>query len=217
MRDYIPHREAELIIWVDNFIKGVSVYTDDLEIPEKELSAIKAAQAYFRSVAEDAKGGERTPVLTAKKDEAKADLVALVRGMVGFRLQNPKVSASMRVEMGLPPHDTVRTDHITVPETVDFGLHLRNIREILVDFRVSGSAGKAKPAHYDGAVIVWAVLDKPPAGIEDLNRHAMASRTPYALSFSEEERGRTVYITLAWQNERGNTGAWAEIQSAVVP
>jgi len=31
------------------------------------------------------------------------------------------------------------------------------------------------------------------------------------------ERGRTVYIALSWQNERGLIGQWSEIQSAVIP
>jgi hypothetical protein len=45
----------------------------------------------------------------------------------------------------------------------------------------------------------------------------MASKTPHAIPFQEEERGRTVYIAAAWQNERGNIGQWSEILSAVVP
>jgi hypothetical protein len=38
-----------------------------------------------------------------------------------------------------------------------------------------------------------------------------------AFPFEEEERGSTVYIAAAWQNERGNIGAWSEILSAVIP
>jgi len=45
----------------------------------------------------------------------------------------------------------------------------------------------------------------------------MASRTPHALEFTEEERGETVYIALSWQNERGLTGQWSEIQNAIIP
>jgi hypothetical protein len=45
----------------------------------------------------------------------------------------------------------------------------------------------------------------------------MASKTPHALEFTEEERGKTVYIAATWQNERGIIGNWSEIQSAVIP
>jgi hypothetical protein len=45
----------------------------------------------------------------------------------------------------------------------------------------------------------------------------MASRTPHTLIFEEGQRGKTVQIALAWQNERGILGAWSEYKSAVIP
>jgi hypothetical protein len=45
----------------------------------------------------------------------------------------------------------------------------------------------------------------------------MASKTPHSLDFPEEERGKTVYIAAAWQNERGIIGPWSEIQNAIIP
>ena len=82
---------------------------------------------------------------------------------------------------------------------------------------VEYSAHKAKPTGYDGAVIVWGILDAPPTGPDDLVNHAMASRTPHVLTFEEAQRGKTVYICAAWQNERGNIGPWSEILNAIVP
>ena len=106
----------------------------------------------------------------------------------------------------------IRTSHIDVTEIVEFELIVRNIREIIVNFWIKGASHKAKPKGYDGAVIVWDVLDSPPARPDDLNRH-----TPYSLHFDESERGKTVYVALCWQNARGNIGQWSEILSAVVP
>jgi hypothetical protein len=94
---------------------------------------------------------------------------------------------------------------------------LRNIREVLVNFWIKGETHRAKPLHYDGAVIIWAILDTPPASPDDLILHTLASKTPHTLEFREEDRGKTVYIAAAWQNERGNVGRWSEIQSAVIP
>jgi hypothetical protein len=45
----------------------------------------------------------------------------------------------------------------------------------------------------------------------------MASRTPFILHFEETERGKTVYVSIAWQNERGILGQWSEYKSAIVP
>jgi hypothetical protein len=70
--------------------------------------------------------------------------------------------------MGIPNKDLIRTPHIDVTEVVEFELKLRNIREVLVNFWIKGADHKAKPDGYDGAVIVWDVLDAPPKCHEDL-------------------------------------------------
>ena len=129
----------------------------------------------------------------------------------------PPVTDSDRAAMAVPIRDLIRTPHFEVTEDVEFEIRLRSIREILVNFWVKGQINMAKPTGYDGAVFVWDVLDAPPTTPDDLNRHMMASRTPHSLEFDETERGKTVYISAAWQNERGNRGRWSEIQSAVVP
>jgi len=119
--------------------------------------------------------------------------------------------------MRIPNRDLIRTPHIEVTEVVEFDLALRNIREVLVNFWIKGAAHKAKPTGYDGAIIIWDVLAAPPPDLHHLTFHTMASKTPHALKFAEEERGKTVYIAAAWENERGNVGQWSEILSAVVP
>jgi hypothetical protein len=45
----------------------------------------------------------------------------------------------------------------------------------------------------------------------------MASKTPHTLEFTEEDRGKRVYVSACWQNERGLTGQWSDIQNAVIP
>jgi len=45
----------------------------------------------------------------------------------------------------------------------------------------------------------------------------MAGHTPHILSFRREERGKTVWVSLSWQNELGMTGEWAAYKSAIVP
>jgi len=158
-----------------------------------------------------------TPANRLARDEAQAETTRELRGFVNQFLRFPPVTNVDRVEMGIPNHDTIRTDHKVVTEIVDFVLHLRNIREIMVDFWVQGQTNKAKPPGYDGAVIVWGTLDQPPQHTDDLIQHTMASRTPFALHFDETERGKTVYVAAAWQNERGIIGQWSEFKNAIIP
>jgi hypothetical protein len=167
---------------------------------------------------ERARGPYRSKVDVQNKNEAKTALEAALRTYIqGFVARNPYVTVEDRAEMDLPARDTVRTPHLTVSETVEYTLYLRGIREIMVRFHAKGSTHAARPARCVGAVVVWDVLDAPPERAENLTRHALASRTPHALEFAETERGKTVYTALAWQNERGITGAWSDIKSAVIP
>jgi len=57
----------------------------------------------------------------------------------------------------------------------------------------------------------------PRPNAPDLAHHTMASRTPHIIEFDETGCGKTAYIALQWQNERGLTGPWSEVQTAVVP
>jgi hypothetical protein len=65
--------------------------------------------------------------------------------------------------------------------------------------------------------LALAACPTPPERPTDLAEHTMASRSPHILEFDESDRGKTVYIALQWQNERGLTGPWSEMQTAVVP
>jgi hypothetical protein len=152
-----------------------------------------------------------------RRNEAQAATTAILREFVNQFLRFPPVTNADRAEMGIPNHDTIRTDHKVVTETVDFVIHLSTIRELKIDFWIQGASHKAKPHGYDGAVIIWGLRDTPPETPDQLEHHTMASRTPFTLHFDEPERGKTIYVGLAWQNERGILGAWSEYKSAVVP
>jgi hypothetical protein len=158
-----------------------------------------------------------TPAAGTAKNDARKPPERVIRPFVRRFLQFEPVTNADRVNMRLPLHDIIRTDHKVVEEEVEFVLIIRGIRVVHVDFWILGADHKAKPHGYDGAVLVWDVLDAPPADIHALDRHTMASRTPHTIEFPEEERGKTVYVALAWQNERGIIGRWSDIKSAVVP
>jgi hypothetical protein len=158
-----------------------------------------------------------TPANTLRRNEAQAATTAILREFVNQFLRFPPVTNPDRAEMGIPNHDAIRTDHKVVTEIVDFVIHLSSIRELKIDFWIQGASHKAKPHGYDGAVIIWGLRDTPPETPDQLEHHTMASRTPFTLHFDEPERGKTVYVALAWQNERGILGAWSEYKSAVVP
>jgi len=219
--DYIPARDADFGHWLKNlsaFVEGKTGGPSPAwdHVPSAEVDALVAACEdwgihYERTLQPHA------PSLTTAKNDARKRAEAAVRPFVRRFLHFPPVTNAERVDMGIPNRDAVRTEHHEVREFVEMSLSVTAIREVRVHVKVKGAEGNAKPKGYDGAVLVWATLDSPPADVGALSRHVMASRATHVLRFGEADRGKTVYVAGAWQNERGNLGAWSAIMSAIVP
>ena len=184
--------------------------------PNERLNALSIKYATFAGLYRAALDDPTHANIVARK-EAQAAAEHELRGFINQYLRFPPVTNAERAEMGIPNHDKTRTDHTVVTETVEFEVRLKNIRELVIEFKVKGASGKAKPDGYDGAVIIWGVRAEPPAKPEDLEHHILASRTPATLHFDETERGKTAWIAACWQNERGIEGAFSEYKNAVIP
>jgi hypothetical protein len=112
-------------------------------------------------------------------------------------------------------YDDTKTPVGIPPTRPEFSVVVKDIRRLALPFRDQGSASKARPYGMSGAVVRWGVQDAPPTEPEKLPNSKLATRTPYILNFTEEERGKTVYIVMCWQNEKGDMGSFSEIQSQV--
>jgi len=220
-RDYVPGPDALF----DNWFNNINAYLDGKtggqspqwpDIPSAAVNRMREAYDdwhghYVATLT------PHTPAQTRAKNDARARAEAVLRLFVRQYLHFDPVSNSDRTAMGIPNRDAVRTDHWDVPEHVDLSVGPGQIREVIARVRVRGAAGNAKPPGYDGAVLVWALLDSPPADVRLLTSHSMASRHIHTLRFEEAERGRTAYVCAAWQNERGILGPWSDIQGTIVP
>jgi hypothetical protein len=219
--DYIPRQDEQF----DTFFKVITQYVGTktsgtspawTHIPQPRITALNADYAAWYTAFSNT-FRPHTSVETREKNRVRQESERGLRAFVNQFLRFPPVTDMDRDAMRIPNRDLIRTPHIEVTETVEFELLLRNIREVVVNFWIKGQTHHAKPSGYDGAVIIWSILEEPPTGTDDLTLHTMASKTPHAIPFREEERGKTVYIAASWQNERGNIGAWSEILSAVIP
>jgi hypothetical protein len=216
-RDYIPRNAAQFRFYVRNLLDEVFVKNRKWEvIPEARLSELSALFTLFTG-AFDLVAAVPTPANINKRNEAQAGVTKALRVFINQYLRFAPVTNTDRIEMGIPNHDTVRTDHTIVTEEVDFVIQVASQRELSIEFWQKGQTHKAKPNGYDGAVLQWDLLDAPPADQDALTHHTMASRTPYPLHFTEEDRGKRVYVALRWQNERGILGQWSDIKDAIVP
>jgi len=224
-RNYIPANDAAFDQWFANLVDYVDRKTAGAtpewdHIPRRHVQELDAAYddwfLYYQPTKQP-----HTPVQTQAKNDARARAERVIRPFVRRFLYFEPVTNADRVALALPLHDKVRTDHLIVPEEVELVLLIEGIRVVHAQFRVLGAANIAKPDGYDGAVVVWYISQDgegpPEGGPDDYPEHTMASRTPHIIQFKENERGKTVYVAAAWQNERGFLGRWSDVQSTVIP
>jgi hypothetical protein len=219
--NYIPRNDGEFGLYYMNVMQYVGKKCagnapEWPHIPKKDQDAFIAAyMAWDRVYTVTTK--PHTPPETREKNRVKKISEKLLRDFIKQYLRFPPVTDEDRDNIGIPNYSGTRSTLSHPSERVEFSFRVKGIRQVQVDFRVQGSLNRAKPANYAGAVAVWDILDKAPEQPEDLSRHALASRTPYAIEFKEKERGKTVYVALCWVNEKGQRGPWSEVQAAIVP
>jgi hypothetical protein len=61
------------------------------------------------------------------------------------------------------------------------------------------------------------VSEVAPSRWEDLRHSAFDTHTPLTLSFESDQRGKTLYFALRWENTRGEKGKYSPIASAIIP
>jgi hypothetical protein len=217
MPDYIPQRDSELVAWSANFTAGVAVNASTWGIPPDEVANLQTADAAFATLHAQADSPAKNAIIVAEKNTAREVLKEKIRELAGFWLKNPIITDAQRIALGLHVHDTTPSNIPAPKSRPELDIDVLDFRRLKVLFHDMGSDSKAKPYGVNGAVVAYAVLDAPPADPAALTRTALATRTPYILEFTEEERGKMVYVAICWQNEKGEKGPWSEIESAIVP
>jgi hypothetical protein len=217
MREYIPRKDSELVSWSANFTEKVTENAAAWEIPAGEVADLQTGNDTFATLQKKADSPAKNSIIIAEKNVARKTLVTRIRALANFRLKNPVITDAQRIALGLHVRSATYTT-VGVPTTrPELDIDVVDFRRLKIIFHDMGSGSKAKPYGIIGAVIIFAVLDTPPANLSALTRSVLATRTPHILEFTEEERGGTVYIATCWQNEKGEQGPWSEIESAIVP
>ncbi|MCL2231777.1 MAG: hypothetical protein FWB99_01720 [Treponema sp.] len=217
---YIPTTFADFHNWFTKLNEYLVKKTSGSKpawthIPQKERDALNVACNEWKAVYEATLHSDSTFVPT-KRRNAKKRAEQVIRPFVKRHIHYEEVTDEERNEIDVPNHSKSRSFKKRIDEAVDFTLVIDGLRKVHVHYKVLGAKGKAKPRNYDGVVIRWALLDAEPKSIEDLIHTATASRTPHTLLFSEGDRGKKLYVALAWK--KGSLlGPWTNIQSTYVP
>ena len=217
--EFIPRNAEQFAQWAQNLVDYITPSrATKWGIPTTTMTELKDVKLENFLSAQVDMTNDSTRSQIAFRNAAQRELTTLIRFIIRFYLRRPIVTDPELIAMGIPPIDHIRTMHKVVTEKVSFEILISGIRRIIVDFWQQGvEHSKAKPRGYDGAVLIWHIGNERPQEATDFQHHTMASRRPFIIDFTDEDRGNTVWVALAWQNERGIRGEWSEFKSAVIP
>jgi hypothetical protein len=216
---FIPRKDADFNNWVTNFVNTARALSAQLQIPAAQGDALWALlSTWAQKYATAENPATRTKVSVVEKDDARRALEKATQEFINEYLRyNHLVTDGDRVALGIPIPNPTHTP-VPVPTTYpDLTIEPDGIRRVRVAFRDHDKKSTAHPDGVTGAVIRWALLPAPPVAVDELTNSALDTRSPYIFTFEENQRGLTLYVAAAWQNTKGEKGAWSEIASGIVP
>jgi hypothetical protein len=217
---YIPRKDEDFSRWVGSFMDFLSKVRERLGFPEEVYQNLTQLRSTFLAKLRLAEApSTRTKATIKEKNDARAALEKAIQSAVKeYLMYNHLVTDADRDNLGIPIHKTTRTPSPIADTYPDYDIDSGTIRRLTVQFYDQGQKkSKAKPAGQHGAEIRWAILESPPKKIDDLVHSSFDTRTPFTLEFDEDQRGKTVYFCLCWENTRGEKGPWSEIVNAIIP
>jgi hypothetical protein len=215
--DYVPHSDAKLADWADNFVERLEANGLLWGVAAEETAEIKSAAADFRALhSKTSNKGARTQTLTQQKNTARERLTALIRALAGFRLKNPIITDAERLALGLHVRDKAytRIDAPTAQPTVKILISRNHYEHKLKVLNPSGDSSKpsdAQVVHY-----AWQVGGEPPQTGAELKNSRFSRCTRYVVKYTEAEEGKIVYYSCCYENSKGDQGPWAATARAII-
>ena len=214
----IPTKDADFNVWQEIISTAVEENSTNWALDTSWLDSDfrPACAAWNLAWAKYENPATRTPLITAAKQEKRAAYEKPLMTLVANLRVNTRLTDNDRRALGIHIRDTKPTP-APVPAshpvaTIDTSTTMR----IGISFRDSASNSAAKPKGVHGAEIKWAIADEAPL-IKDLINSSFDTRTPHTLEFTDQERGKTVWIRLRWENTRGEKGEWSDMVNAIIP
>jgi hypothetical protein len=162
---------------------------------------------------------ERTMAKTATLVDSKKLFKESYRQLyIGYLKGNHFVTDADLIEMGMPKRVSGGKTHAPQPTTlVEATVDTSIPATIGINFRDKNAKSIAKPKGMHGVELIWEILDSPPADWSKLTHSVSDTRTPMQLTFTGEQRGKTLYFAMRWENNRGEKGPWNDIINVIIP
>jgi hypothetical protein len=217
--DYIPRSDGKFLTWVKNLFAYVVAHATAWNLNPASWAhidppMITAYEDALTKAGDPNRGKADVLVKNQTRDALKKETRKYVKGFLEY---NPLVTDDDRERMGLPVHDPKPTP-VSDPDTMPVAtVKTPSPGVVECHFVDSKSGKKAKPAGVHGCEFRWIISYTAPTDWEQLIHSSFSTRTPIRISFEGNDRGKTIYFALRWENTRGVKGPWSEIANAIIP
>ncbi|MDR1562140.1 MAG: hypothetical protein LBS54_03500 [Dysgonamonadaceae bacterium] len=216
-KDYIPHSFLALAVWLANFVDVVAARRERFGIPSEAFEILRIIVADFHMANQTA---ERENAGKTDRLDRKQKALAARKATRGFVNQyirfNPKVTDEDKSDLGLTVPKQTHTPSQVAKTFPWLRVLTKLIRHLIIEYGESETK-RAKPEGQHELQFVYVIADEKPADISQLTVSKLDTDSPLDLTFTEEERGKSVWFAARWLNTRGEGGPWTEIYFAIVP
>jgi hypothetical protein len=160
----------------------------------------------------------RNPTITYTKIEKREVYEKSLRLLVKNLQSNIHVTPDDLRGMGIVVPSSSRKPAPVANKAPDSDVDTSTIGRVGIHFyEKDGDHKRGKPAGQHCVEIAWVLSDTAPTRWDELIHSAVDTHSPYTFVFEHDQRGKTLYFALRWENTRGEKGPWSEIMNAIIP
>jgi hypothetical protein len=162
----------------------------------------------------------RTRIISTDMTTVEKVLTKYYRELHAILKSNPLVTDTDLIAMGFHARPAGgRTPAPVATQPPAFELSPLSDHRLQIHYYAFGtdSRKRGKPDGQHGVEIRWIFSDTPIGDANDLSNTVFDTSTPAILPFSGHDHGRSIYLTLCWENTRGQKGPWSPIIQTYVP
>ncbi|MDR1268703.1 MAG: hypothetical protein LBK82_04195 [Planctomycetaceae bacterium] len=204
-------------------------------IPQMEVDELRILYQKAEEILASAMSKERgSETVTFQCNVAFKALVEKMRFFKSHYYLVPPLGDDDLISLGLTPHSTARKN---IPPPIDQAVgKVIYLGEHLLEVHMEpANTATVDPHRSDyGFRIYWGILPPPgtkpedihvgkqeltsvPVSGDDLPHSRFTRRKKEIFDFPQEDRGKTVYFCIRYENAKGEPGPWGPIFSAIIP
>jgi len=217
--DWLPWKQEERLEMAKNWLvlmkqKGKLAWKMEQELLDEFEDAVTFAQDEFFRPKQN-----RTAGTNVQLRQAFEKLAAQMRDIKKRYFYVPPLTEADIVNLGLRLKDDTPTS-VSIPTGQAEGdiSYLGGEQLMMRIRRVEGTPldGKAEYGHKI-YYRLYAHGETPPAIGKDLHENVFTRQKKYLFRFGQEDKGKTAYFCIRYENSKGEQGPWGPMFSAIIP